>query len=206
MLAPALENPEEPTHATRLLLEARLRENELFDPSRITSVSPTYTAESAAAASYLNPRNKLLSAEQRARLQQLLDQQNAEENSLHRADFEARGQAFSRAIQRGSVRELPDENPVPGMKFDRDSIAEHQERVLAGRASARLEMEAAMGQEYRDWMSLSLGVAGQGGALHHYLVYYTRADEPEAFAAWDRVNARAAACRQQLKDFFASLP
>ena len=55
-------------------------------------------------------------------------------------------------------------------------------------------------------MQTKLQARGEDGAVLSAIVYFTRAEEPEVFATFDRGNALGLTRRQQLKDFFASLP
>ena len=186
------------------LVEASFGQKKTFDREGVKP-TPTHTVQSACAKGYLNPTGKVLSEAQQQELQQLLDRQTAEEFELHVDDFRQRKESFLRAIRRGSYFGLPAEELDPRMPFTRANMAVLNSARITRAKEITKAMESKFGREHHDWMRMQVGVTDASGAHRDVFVYYTRKDEPYAFAAWDRVNAHASAQRQQLKDFFAAV-
>ncbi len=186
------------------LVEASFEEMKAFD-RRGREPTPTHTVQSACAKGYLNPEGKVLFEAQKQELQQLLDRQTAEEFELHLDDFRQRKDSFLRAIRRGSYFALPAEELDPRVPPTRESIAALNSARMTRIQQINKAMEGKLGREHHDWMRVQVAVTDASGARRNVVVYYTRKDEPHAFAAWDRVNAHASAQRRQLKDFFAAL-
>ncbi|MEQ1632318.1 MAG: hypothetical protein ABL997_08085, partial [Planctomycetota bacterium] len=186
-------------------LEASLRDSRIFATAGKAPILPDYSSQKAIEAAHLNPDRKVLTDAQYENLEHLISQQSAEENALHGEDFKLREQSFFRAIARGSFRAVPILNPPPGTALTAANINKHQARIQEQMAAVMKELSDAMGQEYVNWMSVRLAGTGPDGITQSYWIYYTRADEPQAFAAWDRVNAHGLTRRQQMQDFFASL-
>lgn len=186
------------------LVEASFGEMKTFD-RRGREPTPTHTVQSACAKGYLNPTGKVLFEAQQQELQQLLDRQTAEEFELHVDDFRQRKESFLRAIRRGSYFALPAEELDPRVPPTRDSIAALNSARMTRIQEINKAMEGNLGREHHDWMRVQVAVTDASGARRNVVVYYTRKDEPHAFAAWDRVNAHAAAQRRQVKEFFAAV-
>ena len=186
------------------LVEASFGEMKTFD-RRGVKPTPTHTVQSACAKDYLNPTGTVLFEAQQQELQQLLDRQTAEEFELHVDDFRQRKESFLRAIRRGSQIALPAEELDPRVPPTRDSIAALNSARMTRIQDINKAMKGKLGREHHDWMRVQVAVTDASGARRNVVVYDTRKDEPHAFAAWDRVNAHAAAQRRQLRDFFAAV-
>jgi len=100
---------------------------------------------------------------------------------------------------------LPAEELDPRVPPTRDSIAALNSARMTRIQEINKAMKGKLGREHHDWMRVQVAVTDASGACRNVVVYYTRKDDPHAFAAWDRVNAHAAAQRRQLRDFFAAV-
>jgi hypothetical protein len=195
----------QPTFTVQGSIEESLRKSIRFKTNGKT-IPPSYPPDKAIAAPHLNPLQKVLDDEQRGRLEQLIAEQNKEENELFVKDFAQREAAFFRAIARGSYRLVPVYQAAPGTEPTSGNIKRMQADVSDRYNVVMKELAASLGQEYVNWMQTKLQARGEDGAVLSAIVYFTRAEEPEVFATFDRGNALGLTRRQQLKDFFASLP
>jgi len=186
-------------------IEASLRKSTRFKTDGKT-MPPSYPLDKAIAAAHLNPLQKVLDDEQRGRLERLIAEQSKEENDLFVRDFAQREAAFFRAIARGSYRLVAVLQVPPGTAPTSGNLKRSQAEMTAQYDVAMKELTASMGQEYVNWMSTRLRATGEDGTSQSAIVYFTRAEEPEVFATFDQGNALGLTRRQQLKDFFASLP
>jgi hypothetical protein len=180
-------------------------------PSDVKSAGPPGmgkpSAEMVAQDKGLNPSGKVLNTEQYRSLLRIQMQYREQEADLTREDRGLTRAALVLAVTRGQF--VATENQRCTATSPEEMAIEWRassERARRVRKETMQDLTNRLGKPLRDWAYTSCSTYEPDGIPRSTIVYFTHADAPEVFACRERIVSLWRQEREELRQFFASLP